>query len=59
MARSDPSLVVRLPADLKQRLRCEAKKESRTLTGQVVYLLRQSLPEEDEKATEAGTSIAE
>lgn len=37
------SLMVRLPADVHEALKAAAKRESRSLNGQVVYLLRQAL----------------
>ncbi|WIJ26618.1 ribbon-helix-helix domain-containing protein [Devosia sp. RR2S18] len=49
MARIDPSLVVRLPADLKERLRQQAQDERRTLTGQVIHMLETALPPESTK----------
>ncbi len=49
--------MVRLPADLKERLREQAILEHRTLTGQVVHLLAKALP--DEKAEAAPTAPAQ
>lgn len=46
MARIDPPLVVRLPAELKDRLKQEAKVQRRTLTGQVIHILDAALSEE-------------
>ncbi|WP_431021536.1 ribbon-helix-helix domain-containing protein [Devosia alba] len=53
MARIDPSLVVRLPADLKDRLKQRALDERRTLTGQVIHLLEAALPTETPKTGKA------
>lgn len=43
MARTDPQLVIRLPAVLKSKLKEKAKAERRTITAQATLLLEQAL----------------
>lgn len=43
MSRQDPALMVRLPGELKERLRKQADADRRTLTGEVIYLLERAL----------------
>ncbi|UXS08205.1 Arc family DNA-binding protein [Agrobacterium tumefaciens] len=45
MARNDPTLMIRLPNDLKERIRVSAEKNRRTLTGEVTFQLEKIFSE--------------
>lgn len=49
MARTDPQLNFRIPAELKERLEAAAVENKRTLTAELVARLEQSLSQGDEK----------
>lgn len=44
---------VRLPADLYARLVEDARRNQRSISSQIIYLLRQVYPERDEQAAAA------
>lgn len=45
MARTDPHLRLRLPADLKERITAEAKRNKRSINAEILDLLEDRYPE--------------
>lgn len=56
---NDPQLGVRLPADLKERLRRSASDNRRSMNGEIIVLLERSLPAGASPATPADSEIPE
>lgn len=50
MARVDPQVIVRLPADLKVWLKAQAEENRRSQNAEIVHRLLQSQAKEQEKA---------
>lgn len=53
MAQTDPQLGIRLPGDLKDRIRKLADAERRSMNGQIVVLLERALQPAEQKQDEA------
>ena len=51
--------LLRLPPDLRERLKEKAKIERRSMNSQIIVLLEQALPAENEKADAAATASAQ
>ncbi|NBJ13341.1 Arc family DNA-binding protein [Microvirga arsenatis] len=49
MARGDPHMRVRIPQDLRERLRASAQTNFRTMNAELVFQLDRSLPRQGEK----------
>jgi hypothetical protein len=54
----DRPVLVPLPSALKERIRRHAQSERRSLRAQIIVLLEQALPAENEKAETAATVSA-
>lgn len=52
MTRTDPQLGIRLPGELKDRIRKSAERNRRSMNGEIVFLLEQALPGETNTAAE-------
>ncbi|WP_404404919.1 Arc family DNA-binding protein [Pelagibacterium halotolerans] len=57
MSRTDPQMMIRVPADLKERIRKSAECNRRSMVGEIVYTLEQALPA-SETETAPGGEIA-
>lgn len=57
MSRSDPQMVVRVPPDIKDRLRSSADRNRRSMNAELVYHLDRALMTEEAKGP-AATAIA-
>jgi hypothetical protein len=49
MTRTDPQIMIRVPAPLKERIRQAAEANRRSMNGEIVYQLEQVLPAEETK----------
>jgi len=56
MSRTDPQMMIRVPADLKERIRKSAECNRRSMVGEIVYTLEQALPA-SETETASGDQI--
>ena len=49
MATLNKPTYVRLPPDMKAKLEAEARRNSRTLTGEIIHRLKMSLEQQDKQ----------
>lgn len=50
--RTDPATRVRMPAEIKKKLKLKAVENNRSLSAEVLYRLERSLEEEEKKSPE-------